>query len=138
MGDDSLFAPGIVPGFLVCMLSQALSYRGIRTVECCEHTQIRSHSRQVSCLRSLSVLGSSCKSSSLWNGCPSSLNSTQVLLDKGMLAGSVSRAAGTCQHCLWPGEQRRDSFQGVLFPYPFIIYLLGHQSVFPCSCKAPA
>lgn len=71
------------------------------------------------------------------SGHPNSLNSTQVLLDKYMLAGPVSHAAGTCQHCLWPGEQRRDSFQGVLFPYPFIIYLPGHKSVFPCSCKAP-
>lgn len=50
----------------------------------------------------------------------------------------MSHAAGTCQHCLWPGEQRRDSFQGVLFPYPLIIYLPGHKSVFPCSCKASA
>lgn len=55
-----------------------------------------------------------------------------------MLAGPVSRAVGTCQHCLRPGEPRRDSFQGVLFPYPFIIYLLGHKSVFPCGCKASA
>lgn len=73
-----------------------------------------------------------------WNGHSNSLNSAQVLLDKYMLAGPVSHAAGTCQHCLWPGEQRRDGLQGVLFPYPFIIYFPGHKSVFPCSCQASA
>lgn len=65
------------------------------------------------------------------NALPDSRRSTPVLLDKQMLADCVTRAAPTCQHCFWPGGQRRDkSFQGVLFPYPFIIYLLGALECF--------
>lgn len=139
--DESLFTPCTVSGFLVGMHPQVCSYWRLRTVVCCERPRIQPHSRQVSHLRNLSVLELRIKgkdSSYKSSGHPNSLNSTQVLLDKYMLAGPVSHAAGTCQHCLWPGEQRRDSFQGVSFPYPFIIYLPGHKSVFPCSCKASA